>query len=257
MKIVGVDCATVDAKVGLALGTLSEGRLVIHDATLCTPERTAASVIADWLSNREDASLIAIDAPLGWPKPLAESLIRHNAGEALGTPANAMFRRATDLFIQRELKKTPLDVGADRIARTAHAALRLLGDLRAMLEMPIPLAWTPADLSPIAAIEVYPAATLVAHRMRSRGYKKPEQAEQRREIIDGLRQKLTIPDSVPNLSQSADLVDAAVCILAGDDFLSRRAMSPEDRTLAEREGWIWASRRGALRGGVRVDRGSS
>jgi hypothetical protein len=63
--------------------------------------------------------LDAIDAPLGWPKPLAETLIDHRAGMPIETPANAMFRRTTDLFIQRKLKKTPLDVGADRIARTA------------------------------------------------------------------------------------------------------------------------------------------
>jgi hypothetical protein len=57
--------------------------------------------------------LIAIDAPLGWPKPLAETLMNHRAGVAIETPANAMFRRATDVFIQQKLRKTPLDVGAD------------------------------------------------------------------------------------------------------------------------------------------------
>jgi hypothetical protein len=29
--------------------------------------------------------------------------------------------------------------------------------------------------------------------------------------------------------------------LAGADFVAGRAMSPEDRTLAEREGWIWTA----------------
>lgn len=246
MRIVGVDCATVDAKVGLALGVLNEGRLEIRDATLCTRERVAASVIASWLSDlEEDVALIAIDAPLGWPKPLAESLIEHRAGGSIDTPANAMFRRATDLFIQRELKKTPLDVGADRIARTAYAALRLLGDLRAKLKAPIPLAWQPEAISGIAAIEVYPAATLIAHRIRSEGYKKRDQLEQRREIVEALQERLAILDSVPALAQSADLVDAVVCVCAGDDFVQRRAMSPEDQFLAQREGWIWASKREA------------
>ena len=107
--------------------------------------------------------------------------------------------------------------------------------------MPIPLAWTPADVLPVAAIEVYPAATLVAHRMRSNGYKKRDQTEERREIVAALLTKLKIADSVVDLTQSADLVDAAVCVLAGADFLSGRAMAPEDRTLAEREGWIWTA----------------
>jgi hypothetical protein len=39
------------------------------------------------------------------------------------TPANAMFRRTRDVFIPQKLKKTPLDVGANRIARSAYAAL--------------------------------------------------------------------------------------------------------------------------------------
>jgi hypothetical protein len=100
--------------------------------------------------------------------------------------------------------------------------------------MPIPLAWTPADVSPVAAIEVYPATTLVAHRIRSTGYKKHDQTEERREIVEALHSKLTIGESVPDLATSADLVDAAVCALAAADFLSGRAMAPEDLSLAER-----------------------
>jgi hypothetical protein len=68
--------------------------------------------------------------------------------------------------------------------------------------------------------------------------KKRDQTEDRRKILTALRTKLTIGASVSDLTQSADLVDAAVCVLAGADFLSGRAMNPEDRTLAEREGWI-------------------
>ena len=66
----------------------------------------------------------------------------------------------------------------------------------------------------------------------------------RGEILAALRTKLTIGESVPDLATSSDLVDAAVCVLAGDDFIASRAMSPEDRSLAEREGWIWTARLG-------------
>jgi hypothetical protein len=66
----------------------------------------------------------------------------------------------------------------------------VLSNLRAELEMPIPLAWTPADVSRVTAIEVYPAATLVAHRIRSTGYKKRDQTEERREIVAALRTRL-------------------------------------------------------------------
>jgi hypothetical protein len=70
------------------------------------------------------------------------------------------------------------------------------------------------------------------HRIRSTGYKKRDQTEERRQIVATLR---------TGLATSADLVDAAVCVLAGADFVSGCAMGPEDRTLAEREGWIWTA----------------
>jgi len=133
MKIIGVDCATAAAKVGLALGVSSDERVEIQDATLCTLKQSAAMVIAGWLKDREGAALIALDAPLGWPKPLAESLIKHKAGEAIVTPAHAMFRRETDRFIHRKLKKTPLDVGrpsSSPNSRRRHSALPLAARYR-------------------------------------------------------------------------------------------------------------------------------
>jgi predicted RNase H-like nuclease len=238
--IVGIDCATVEAKIGLALGRLDGSDLEIQDATRCARERSAVSVITDWLPEKAERTLLAVDAPLGWPKSLGESLQRHSAGKGIDAPANSLFRRTTDSFIHRELKKTPLDVGADRIARTAYSALRMLSDLRAILKTPIPLAWTPTVGPGVSAIEVYPAATLVAHGIRSKGYKKPAQSAERYEILNALKGLLRIRESVTDLSESADLIDAAVCVLAGCDFLQGRAMNPEDRGLAEREGWIWS-----------------
>ena len=114
--------------------------LEIHKQPCALVKRAAASVIAGWVRDSQDPVLIAIDAPLGWPKPLAETLINHLAGMPIETPANAMFRRKTHLFIQTRLGKRHLDVGADRIARTSYAGLAILGTLRAELGMPIPLA---------------------------------------------------------------------------------------------------------------------
>jgi hypothetical protein len=70
---------------------------------------------------------------------------------------------------------------------------------------------------------------------------KASQTNEHREIVGARRTKLKLGESVPGLATSADLVDAAVCVLAGADFLSGRAMGPADRTLAEREGWIWTA----------------
>ena len=98
----------------------------------------------------------------------AKVLQRHWAGTALGVDSNALFRRETDRFIRDKLGKQSFDVGADRIAWTAHSALTLLSALRERLHAPIPLAWSPR-ICGLCAIEVYPAATLKAHAICSRG----------------------------------------------------------------------------------------
>jgi predicted RNase H-like nuclease len=248
IRLIGVDCATDDARVGLALGSLEGARVNVERAVLCTRKDSALATIASWLSPAEEPTLLAIDAPLGWPAPLARALIEHRAGQAIDVLPNDMFRRATDRFIQRELRKTPLDVGADRIARTAHAALRLLGELRGRMNLPIPLAWSPTLSAPLAAIEVYPAATLTSHGFQASGYKAANHTAERDGIIDSLRKVMGLPLDVSVMQASADALDAAVCLLAAADFLRGEAMPPEDQAIAEREGWIWVrapKRRGA------------
>jgi predicted RNase H-like nuclease len=239
MLIVGVDAATVSPRVGLARGACQDDRLVLQEAVLCARERSPADIVSDWLVHARVPALLAIDAPLGWPLSLAKSLVSHRAGEAIATPPNEMFRRATDVFIHRKLGKTPLDIGADRIARTAHAALALLGELRRRLAVPIPLAWS-TPTSGIAAIEVYPAATLIAHGMRSSGYKAPGQSAERREILTDLQASIDIGPHESFLETHADVLDAAVCLVAAKDFLDGFAMGPENVAVARTEGWIWA-----------------
>jgi predicted RNase H-like nuclease len=200
----------------------------------------AADVVVRWLQQDPQLrTLLAIDAPLGWPKDLSSALIDHRAGQEISTEPNLMFRRETDRFVHAKLWKTPLEIGADRIARTAHSALRLLGHLRRSMSAEIPLAWS-QDWEGTVAIEVYPAATLLAHKITAVGYKKKgQQTVDREEIIKCLRSQLTLPESCQVMSESADALDAAVCILAGADFVRGLAQAPEDTTLAVREGWIW------------------
>jgi predicted nuclease with RNAse H fold len=231
-----------EARVGVAVGEYRTGVVDVGIVTVCTRKRPAPVIITEWLRGWRAPALLAIDAPLGWPRLLSRSLFAHRAGEKIATAADDMFRRATDRFIKKGLGKTPLDVGADRIARTAHAALRLLDDLRERLNTPIPLAWTPASITGVAAIEVYPAATLLAHGLRSNGYKAAPQISQRRELVGQLRSKLKFPTETPILEGNADALDALVCLLAAKDFLEDRAMPPSNQLVAEQEGWIWASR---------------
>lgn len=238
IQLIGVDCATENSKVGVARGSLDGTIARIDEVVVCGKERSAADYIASWISST-DPVLLALDAPLGWPQPLGVSLANHRAGDELMVAPNDIFRRATDRFTQRTLGKTPLDVGADRIARTAHAALRVLGELRRRLGQPIPLAWSPALTVGIAAIEVYPAATLGVWGVRSSRYKNPDQVEERREIIAALRHQFVLPADVTVLEQNADALDSAVCLLCAKDFLLGQASPPEDLSLAAVEGWIW------------------
>ncbi len=211
----------------------------MRDTCLCSSERPAAATVAHWLREEPEAkALLALDAPLGWPTDLA-SIATHSAGAAITAPRDRMFRRETDRFIKKRLDQQSLDVGADRIARTAHAALTMLEAIRELTAETIPLAWEPAFTARVAAIEVYPAATLRAHHARFSAYKKPEQLPERREILDALSRLLTIPHPELALAQP-DVLDAVVCLLAGSDFQSGKCMSPEHMPSALREGWIWA-----------------
>ena len=243
--IVGVDCATDPNKVGLALAKVSGAGTLLLDGRLGRSEEPTVECIAGWLRESPRA-LIALDAPLGWPADLGKALADHRSGMPLLTQPNLLFRRETDRFVKRKIGKQPLDVGADRIARTAHSALRLLQKLRVLTGQEIPLALSPDYSHDVAAIEVYPAATLKAHGIRSSGYKKPGQTEERREIIAGLAERMEVRTRIGPLEHKADVLDAAVCVLAGADFLSGRALSPEDLVTAEWRGGSGCARRFAL-----------
>lgn len=236
--IIGIDCATLTAKVGLALATQTAQGLVLKQARVAGAEEEMLEQLAVWMSGRPRV-LIALDAPLGWPEPLGRLLAAHLAGEPLGEQPNRLFRRETDRYIKQRLGKLPLDVGADRIARTAHAALALLAALRQRSGEPIPLVWSAAYTERVGAIEVYPAGTLSAAGVRSSGYKEPGKVAQREEIIAWLATQLEGATGQRLLAENADVLDAAICLVAGRDFLQGRAMAPPSLAQAKKEGWIW------------------
>ncbi|MDX1547285.1 MAG: DUF429 domain-containing protein [Rhodothermales bacterium] len=239
--VIGVDCATDPRRVGLARGVVEGESLRLMAAT------TGAAVdpvdrIAGWMAEAP-RTLLALDAPLGWPAPLADGLQGHRAGMPLAGAPNALFRRATDRSVHARLGKLPLEVGADRIARTAHAALALLSALRRRTGLALPLAWDPG-LEQASATEVYPAATLRACGLPASGYKRPADAAVRRAILGGLHAHLSIPAGLEaTLLGNADVLDATACLLAGLDFLRGRSMPPPDPAMARREGWIWVRER--------------
>ena len=238
--IVGVDCATDPRKVGLALARVDSAKARLLAAECGSDSPSMAGRIAEWMGEASEV-LLALDAPLGWPLDLGSTLAGHSAGEVVGGDPNRLFRRQTDRAVHAAIGKLPLDVGADRIARTAVAALRLLDELRTRTGHEIPLAWK-SELSEPAAIEVYPAGTLVALGLRSSGYKEPSQTERRREILQVVSERIELRVEGRVMLQDADVLDAALCVVAGLDFLSGKAIPPEEPEIARREGWIWVRR---------------
>lgn len=240
MQIIGVDCATVPGRTGVARGVWHPSGLTLHEVTVGDP----VSRLVPWCAE-PGPTLLAFDAPLGWPAALGDRLVEHRAGGSLGASPDRLFRRETDRHIERRLRKRPLEVGANFIARTAAAALTLLDTVAKACEIEIPLSWHGPFDEGVRVIEVYPAATLLAHGLDPRAYKKPVEVEGRRRLIAALaeRRLLRPAGHQTTLVESADALDAAICLVAGADYLAEQAVPPSNEALARREGWIWARMR--------------
>ena len=240
VTLIGVDCATQPSRTGLALGRL-EGETAVLSHAMMGSKIDVAQQVASWINNSPYPVLLALDAPLGWPQDLGTLLATHEAGQPLTVPPNTLFRRDTDRFIKEKLGKQSLDVGADRIARTAHAALTLLAGVRHQTGQPIPLAWQENQTVPVRAAEVYPAATLASLGIRVRGYRQHETA--RRELLGLLSPYLTIACDPAILLAEVDALDAALCVLAAADLLRGWCYLPHNLPLARKEGWMWVRRK--------------
>jgi hypothetical protein len=239
--IVGVDVATDEKKRFISVASYRNNTITLKWVGDGNEKERLYSEIASLI--RTEKVLLALDAPLGWPAALSHILGNHAAGSRLDAHPDKMFRRATDDFIKEKIDKRPLDVGADRIARTAHAALSLLSELRTHIQKPIPLAWE-VEFDSVTAIEVYPAATLIAHGRSASGYKGKEGRQARTEILSWLTKSMVVSADQRNLLLSNDnALDSALCVLAGRDFLLGNCYLPPDLDLAKKEGWIWVHRK--------------
>ena len=242
--LLGLDCATLPQKTGLAIGTLVNNHLQVNSVSLASTASPVVDTLLSWITEQDEPNdfLLCIDAPLGWPKPMGHLLADHQAGDLLSHEPNLFFRRETDRYVRRTLGKLPLDVGADRIARTAHQALSILGELRSRtgLEIPLPLKPGPQPLS--SAIEVYPAATLLAHGMKATGYKGPSGAGIRAGIMTQLNKQVEFNTNTDPITANDDIFDAVLCLIAGRDFLLEEVYPPQDLYQAAKEGWIWVKR---------------
>ena len=242
MTIVGVDCATINQKTGLAFASISGGVVTIEECLVAKPKVRVSDQIQDRLSNRLSA-LIALDAPLGWPAALGTHLSEHLAGKAISLDSDALFRRTTDLVIRERLGKAPLEVAANFIARTAVSALKLLAELFELNRTVIPLAWEPAKLTTVCAIEVYPAGTLRAYQRMGFVKASGTAAQSKRALLRRLEQdgRLRLKSRLTQVVKNEHALDSVICCVAALDFLEGRTIGPTARDLnkATKEGWIW------------------
>ena len=238
--VLGIDCAAQPENTGLALAEIGEKLRVFHVQRGRRGEDIGA--IAAELCEGRAPLLVAIDAPLGWPSSLGTALVDHRAGDLLTPSPNSLFRRATDDFVATRVGKRPLEVGADRIARAAHAALRIIDGLRVRTGLDLPVV---ASRGQGQVLEVYPAATLHVRGIRSTGYKGPEAEGEREEILRELDVDLQ-PDVRDAALASDHVLDAILCCVAAHDYAEGKVFEPEEEARAAVEGWIWVRDPGSV-----------
>ena len=237
--IIGIDCATELKKVGIAVARWSERAIVELQKPFHGNDSRITKPLAQYLANKyiagRDRVLLALDAPLGWPDAMRTELSAHWAGQPLATARPRMFSRLTDRFIRRRIGKTPLDVGANLIAMTAHGALEFLEQLREVTGEEIPLAWVPGEVRGVTAIEVYPAAERVVLGL--------PKADTEKTLTDLNPLVANLQPRMDVLRKSPHLLDAVLCVLAGAAFVNKTCVPipAEHASASRREGWIWFS----------------
>jgi hypothetical protein len=239
--LVGLDAASDRKRFGWAVAECDDGGAhLVAQGLLGTSGGAWPTPLREALRDPGGA-LLAIDAPLGWPRRMGETLVAHRAGEAVGVAKNDLFRRATDDVVRTVLRKQPLEVGADLIARAAMEALAVLGELRRDSGKALPLAWSPGAARD-AVIEVYPGATLTAHGVARSKYKDPGTAGARDPMVEAFEPRLA--GMRARIGEPSDVFDACLCIVCGLDFLDGRCIAPDatQREAAAVEGWIWFAR---------------
>lgn len=229
--------------MGLALGYCDGNTTTIQQVYVGGTRKCVVEIATNWIEDRSPA-LLALDAPLGWPTRLGQVLRTHQAGQYIAGKADEIFYRETDRVVKYIIHKPPLYVGADKIAHTALEALRLLKDLgNNTTGNEILLAPEPEILTCTSAIEAYPAATLKAYEI---SYKNQKGRARQDRILEQLREKTNLRIDSPWLERCQgdnNALDAAICLLAGADFLTGEVIKPNDMQidleLVKTEGWIW------------------
>ena len=242
-RVIGIDCATVRERIGVAVADVGGGGIILWEALQSTRVPSIPSHVAQRTQGARRV-LLALDAPLGWPLSLGTALQNHTAGAPIELVPDRFFSRHTDLDIRARMTRKPPGTRRSPVGRTAHSALEILEATRRKMGQAVPLAWAPDFPERAAAIEVHPAATLLAHGFQDEDYRGRHGAEVRTRLVKELARKMDVRGELAAAEHHAEVLDALVCVLAAADFLAGLAVPPTELSLAHKEGWIWASARG-------------
>lgn len=197
-------------------------------------------VILDWIA-REEATLLAIDTPLGWPADLATVLSSHQAGLPQRLRPGSLFYRECDRMLKREFDIAVKPIGADRSALTSYAALTFLDHIGYLHGMRIPLAWDQFLQFPAQCVEVSAPATLASLNLPNSKFsgKETQSLDTRNAILQGLKGELCFDKHYQQLLDDPRLLLAAINALAGHHFIHQPLIQPTDLQTSKKEGWIW------------------
>lgn len=282
-QIIGIDCAADPKNIAVAFADLKGETLTIRDVDLGKSStkddrslriQTLAERIRDRIAG---PTLLALDAPLGWPASMGDSLKDHHAGTLGDLPeiAETLFRRQTDQFVVCRTGKTPLEVGANLIARVTHTALRLLNGLVRDESERKPLSRRRRLTNGVNTIEVYPALAGPKF-LRGESYPSPidwddvasdlkamkeieSKATKTKPFVPWPQVCRTLEDRLPcdgltfridklvkDKKESTRLrdhgLDAILCAWIGARFLRGHCEEPPEKICDDilvREGWIW------------------
>lgn len=256
MRTAGVDLSasekgTAAATIEWEAGSEDRARVAVPSLGLADVELIELLAEAEWT---------AIDAPFGWPEPMAAAIHAYAAEGRWPAPDKQRFRlRRTDLHVHdRVLDQTghklwPLSPSTDRISL---AVWRLAG-LREMAYERSGIRFDRAGADRV--LEAYPAAALLLWDLPREGYKSDSDA--REDLLAALESTapwlLWEEGAREACVDSDDALDAVLCAL-----IARAAAlglteepSPGDRNLARVEGWIHLPRRESLDQLMRDGRG--
>lgn len=236
--------------IGIDWATSEGGRALVELAVTGDGLRVVAvrSAVADTeparLVAEKDVRAIALDIPFGWPRGFAKFMAAQTKAWSEPPEWEDFRYRCTERVVQ--IHKTPLSVAADKFAMGAWAWARIVH--KDGLDRWVDLGTSDPSPSP-SIIEVYPAASAIALVERE----KPG-AQVLALLVD--RFELDVDGHQEALLRRRDELDALLAAMtaaihlghvrgsllrdkAGNAWDVRRPKTPEERTAASAEGWIF------------------